>query len=439
MLLLSGQDILKIFVTMIVIIFLLSGVSSAFSMNNEISGLKQVHLLYRHGDRTPCDIYPTDPYKDPSNWPVGFGQLTSEGKRMHFNLGQWLRQRYDGFLSYNYSEEEIYVRSTDKDRTLMSAQSNLAGLYPPSGYWEWDSDLAWQPIPVHTLPMEMDKLLFNHHTECPRLDEKKKQLKSSSYMKSIYDDNKDLFDYISAHSGWSVKTVEKLDFIYDSLLVETKNNKTLPEWTKSIFPGGRFEKLRNIAFLTDTFDQEMKRLQGGPFMHELVTHYDAATATDNTREVSEKKVFMYSAHDTTISYVLNTLGVYNGLAPPYASLVMFELMDKDGWKVKISYRNDTTKVPYVLTIPGCQQLCPLNLFKQLTESVRPRDWSEECQVGQMDGIRSMLSMERMDATTLLMVVWLVFCMVVAILLVLALVVCWGWKNRAGRRGLYMRL
>ena len=62
-------------------------------------------------------------------------------------------------------------------------------------------------------------------------------------------------------------------------------------------------------------------------------------------------------------------------------MVMFELYDLNGWHVKISWRNDTTRSPHVLTIPGCQQLCPLEHFKQLTDSVRPADWTQECQLG----------------------------------------------------------
>lgn len=33
--------------------------------------------IFRHGDRTPVEPYPTDPYKDKAFWPVGFGQLTN--------------------------------------------------------------------------------------------------------------------------------------------------------------------------------------------------------------------------------------------------------------------------------------------------------------------------------------------------------------------------
>jgi hypothetical protein len=97
---------------MLSLMLLLFGISVCFSADENNLGLMEVHLLYRHGARTQCGMYPTDPFKDSSNWPMGFCQLTSEGKIMDYDLGKWLRQRYDGFLSNNYSEEEIFVRST---------------------------------------------------------------------------------------------------------------------------------------------------------------------------------------------------------------------------------------------------------------------------------------------------------------------------------------
>jgi hypothetical protein len=39
----------------------------------------------------------------------------------------------------------------------------------------------------------------------------------------------------------------------------------------------------------------------------------------------ERRMRIYSAHDITLVHVLNTLGVYNYLNPPYASALLFEL------------------------------------------------------------------------------------------------------------------
>jgi hypothetical protein len=93
---------------------------------------------------------------------------------MQYNLGQYLRLRYSGFLSQKYFKDEVYTRSSDLDRTIMSAQANLAGLFPPDDKRDlWNTNIRWQPIPVHTLHSSIDnvrkiKLKTSHPQSCAR-------------------------------------------------------------------------------------------------------------------------------------------------------------------------------------------------------------------------------------------------------------------------------
>ncbi|KAM9088371.1 prostatic acid phosphatase isoform 4-T4 [Megaptera novaeangliae] len=122
--------------------------------------LRFVTLVFRHGDRSPIETFPNDPIKE-SSWPQGFGQLTQLGMEQHYELGQYIRKRYEKFLNKSYRHEQVYVRSTDIDRTLMSAMTNLAALFPPEGISVWNPNLPWQPIPVHTVPVSEDRRVHN--------------------------------------------------------------------------------------------------------------------------------------------------------------------------------------------------------------------------------------------------------------------------------------
>ncbi|KAJ9074620.1 hypothetical protein DSO57_1004422 [Entomophthora muscae] len=79
------------------------------------------------------------------------GQLTPLGIKQMYDLGTSLRQVYPSLIS------DIFVRSTDKERTLQSASAVLGGLLPNNQ----------TPVPIAVVPMETDTLVFGH-SSCPR-------------------------------------------------------------------------------------------------------------------------------------------------------------------------------------------------------------------------------------------------------------------------------
>ena len=126
--------------------------------------------VIRHGDRTPTRTLDVVPYV----WQEGLGQLTATGMQQSYQLGSKLRKRYideHGLLPNQYQPETLYIRSTDYDRTLMSAQSLLLGLYPlgTGPMLPHTNELAlpsgFQPIPIHSQSREEDVLISTRISE----------------------------------------------------------------------------------------------------------------------------------------------------------------------------------------------------------------------------------------------------------------------------------
>ena len=98
--------------------------------NHDISTLKVLQVVHRHGDRSPVHFLPKDPFKNVSEyWPEGGGQLSNSGKLRMYRLGQFLRNEYQEFLGQAYSPREVYARSSLSHRCLESVeQVNLPKL-----------------------------------------------------------------------------------------------------------------------------------------------------------------------------------------------------------------------------------------------------------------------------------------------------------------------
>uniref|UniRef100_T1IKA1 acid phosphatase n=1 Tax=Strigamia maritima TaxID=126957 RepID=T1IKA1_STRMM len=131
--------------------------------------------------------------------------------------------------------------------------------------------------------------------------------------------------------------------------------------------------LFKVSFLVGT--RELKRIRGGPLIGEMIKNMKKIIHNN----ADEHKIYMFSAHDSTILSFLSALDVYEPHAPPYCSMVMVELHEKNGIDF-ILYRNDTSRDPYELSLKGCTNQCLFEKFIKLTAAVIPEDIKAECVV-----------------------------------------------------------
>ncbi|XP_046333016.2 prostatic acid phosphatase-like [Haliotis rufescens] len=335
--------------------------------------LRYVQVLFRHGDRAPKHTYASDPHQEDA-WPQGWGQLTQEGMRQEYELGQYLRKRYvgSGYIHGNYTADEIHVLSTYQDRAIMSASCMLAGLFPPTGYQIWNPAIPWQPIPIHTLPKEDD---FLFEMECPTYDALVNQLPKTDYGKKLEKENQDLLDLIAKHAGYPPTLKSLMDF-FDTIYIENYHNLTFPPWLRQNDLYKRFVALKDLKAEAKFATRPMARIIGGPFLGKIIKNFDDFVNFNNIT----RKIDFFSGHQTNVNALLSVMGMFNQLYISYAGAVLMELHhnETEGYTVEFYFRNDTNVEPYLLTVPGCVPSCPLSRLKVLTRDDIPDDPVASC-------------------------------------------------------------
>jgi len=271
----------------------------------------------------------------------------------------------------------------------MSAQSNMAGMWPPTpadpkSEWPNAPNLNWQPIPIHTVSKKLDNFI-SFKADCPRFAELKNEyIRNSTYAKSVNEDPETvkLCEYVKNHTGLPSCDLEVISDVWDTLHIQKFYNLTLPAWVDPVV----FDQMGKIAPIF--FDprvllptQEAKKVKAGPLMNLLVKNMELRA---NGSKGGVPKMVAISGHDTTNSFALAAIDVFETQFPTYASAAIFEMHKiQDDYFIRVFFRNETGSPPYEFKVPACDYPCPLTTFKDILKPVMVDGpaWTEACKPG----------------------------------------------------------
>ena len=95
-----------------------------YNHTNQENNLYFVFTTFRHGARKPLQ---RKDYFGNSNYSAG--DLTRYGAIQHLEIGRNYRKRYSNFVNISYDKNELYVRSSDIGRTIVSTLKELEGFF----------------------------------------------------------------------------------------------------------------------------------------------------------------------------------------------------------------------------------------------------------------------------------------------------------------------
>ncbi len=307
--------------------------------------------VIRHGDRTPIIDIPAAHY----HWPEGLGQLTPLGMHQEFELGKKFHQRYiekEKLLPRNYQPGTLYIRSTDTDRTLMSAECLLIGLYPPgSGPFlhprlfmnGFALPYGFQPIPIHTTSVDHDPLLLPHYSR----EEVKQSIDSNPECRTKEQELQPYFAAWSKATGLPISDAIDVERLSDALSIFKLKHIPIPKGLSN-------EDVNVILQASEAIFRTsiaVARHAGKNLLIEITHRLKEAS-----HNKSSLKYVLYSAHDSTIMNLLTAMNVPVKETPHYASdlnISLYETKDHH-FEVQITlndhpvYITDTTSNIYSL-------------------------------------------------------------------------------------------
>ena len=237
---------------------------------------------FRHGAR---GSYKSFDYK---NWVDmlkekwrGSGELTPIGMRMLYLLGVSSRNKYKDFLSSDFNPNEIFIISTDVNRTLISAYSYLQGIYSNSKKKNINNKQIKRAIiqnrnyskeinnkiinlknkiiegginvfPVHIFNTKDYKYQLYRPEYCPGIGKNYTKIRNSEGIQKIYNDifrttNENFGTYIFKFMNKSIR--DEPDYLYNYKIIKNLGDTFIADY----FDGRNLSNVKNSGINIDKF------------------------------------------------------------------------------------------------------------------------------------------------------------------------------------------
>lgn len=380
-----------------VYLVLFVGLEASRSPVNGDPKLIQLFTISRHGARTPGRYMPNFPCTKDTHPEEGFDvenkQLTPLGQNQTYHLGIHLREKYQ-VIPTDYSPKQFYFRASSEDRTLMSGQDCIMGLFKDTKL----DDLPTPTFPLHSQDEDDDPIIQARRICSKVIKEGTDAIEKSKAYQDFAKEKAETIKTLSEKSGYTAKGKEvflsNFSEIYDPIHAAWAN-----EFKTCLFSGDDEHynqdamDIHNGEYAIDyTPNKTMGLLKMAPFIEEVVNRIELFIKDQKSNAAWN----FYFGHDGNILSLHQLFEVPLTQPILFSSYWYFEVYQKDSAAenpysednigIKIGYHNFTffltheapgTPADYTEKVFGTEYAS----LKQLKEYMWDyKTWRKQCKL-----------------------------------------------------------
>ena len=348
----------------------------------------------RHGARSMTHLSDNDLDIIGEKW-SGEAELSYVGMRQHYLLGVHTKKKYpDIFTGTQYNPDDIIVYATNSNRTIMSAQAQLIGIYKTLGDEE---KLTEEEVGLATLPFEIkdekmkefisilgkstlpndtplevpilildtrDKVFqFEKNGGCPPI----KTLRKESQSKDVIVDFEKKFNntfgsqllrhFNIQNDSDRFSKYDNIGDITGGIIINTVDGRDLSRFQRSginlsdlINKSYEYANLASTQVQAQDSKKEIAMAGSSVLMRKILSYMDAVVENDkNQKNAKIPKSFFLSAHDGTLVVMEDFFKVIfdtNIQYPVFASNLFIELEkveNSNSYQVNLVFNDDIIK------------------------------------------------------------------------------------------------